>query len=129
MLCVALSACSAITPYTLPIQQGVVLEQSMLSRLKPGMTRNQVGLTLGTPLLTDPYHADRWDYVYYTRIRGDVGEWRRLYLTFKEDRLATIEGDVTTASTVPAVPTAAAPGTGPEPSPGIPVPAPDGSKP
>ena len=123
-LCLALSACSVVTPYTLNIQQGTVLDQGMLARLKPGMTRNQVSLTLGTPLLTDPYHADRWDYVYYTRIRGEVGEWRRLRLMFKEDRLATLEGDVTVANATPA-PQTSAPGQ----APGVPAPAPDVGRP
>jgi outer membrane protein assembly factor BamE len=122
-----LTACGPIRPYTLEIQQGIVLDQKMIARLKAGMTRNQVGLALGTPLLADPLHADRWDYVYYTRHRGTVGEWRRLTLTFKDDRLAAITGDVTVASADDAPATVAEPATAPaaSPSSGLPAPAPD----
>jgi len=85
-------------PYTLDIQQGTAIDQKMIDRLRPGMTRNQVGLVLGTPLLADVMHADRWDYVYYTRTQGVVGEWRRFTCFFKDDRLSSITGDVTLAS-------------------------------
>ena len=126
-LAILLAGCALPRPYTLDLQQGVVLDQKMMSRLKAGMTRNQVGLALGTPLLADPLHADRWDYVYYTRVRGVVGEWRRLTLTFKDDKLASIAGDVKVGApegTVPAVP-AEAPGSGS----GLPAPLPDSSGP
>lgn len=131
VLAVLLLPGCVLRPYTLDIQQGVVVEQDMLTKLKPGMTRNQVGLTMGTPLLADPMHADRWDYVYYTRVRGEVGEWRRLTLTFKGDQLATITGDVTVAPGAPDRPAAPAPGVAPEPAPGtgVPVPLPDATGP
>jgi outer membrane protein assembly factor BamE (lipoprotein component of BamABCDE complex) len=88
---------SAPEPYTLDIQQGTAIDQKMIDRLQAGMTRNQVSLILGTPLLADVMHADRWDYVYYTRKKGQVGEWRRFTCYFKEDRLVSITGDVTLA--------------------------------
>lgn len=136
-LCVAglLAACTSIGPYTLDIQQGIVVDQKMIDRLKPGMTRNQVSLALGTPLLTDPLHAERWDYVYYTRHGGKVGEWRRFTCVFKQDRLALVTGDVTVLAadagvTPPAVPAAGKPDAGGLPAPvpdssGLPAPAPD----
>lgn len=111
-------------PYTLEIQQGVVIEQKMANRLQAGMTRNQVSQALGTPLLTDVLHADRWDYVYYTRHQGELGEWRRFSCLFRDDRLVAVTGDVTLApaGTTPAQP-AADPATG-QPSSGVPAPGP-----
>lgn len=128
-LVVLLGACALPRPYTLNIQQGIVLDQKMISRLKPGMTRNQVSLTLGTPLLADPLHADRWDYVYYTRIQGDLGEWRRLKLLFKDDRLASVSGDVTVAPPAGAEPGGTAPAEPAAPGNGLPAPLPGSDTP
>src|SRR5258706_4340478 len=50
-----------ITPYRMEIQQGNFLSQEAITKLKPGMSRDEVKLILGTPLLTDIFHADRWD--------------------------------------------------------------------
>ena len=84
---------SAIKPYTLDIQQGVVIDEEMISRLKTGMTRTQVGYVLGTPLLADPFHANRWDYVYYTRKKGKMDQPRNLTVFFKDDKLERYEAD------------------------------------
>ena len=50
-----------ITPYRIEIQQGNFVSQEMVSQLKPGMSKDQVRFVLGTPLITDSFHADRWD--------------------------------------------------------------------
>jgi outer membrane protein assembly factor BamE len=52
------------TPYRPTIQQGNFVSQEMLAQLQPGMTRDQVRFILGTPLLTDIFHAQRWDYTF-----------------------------------------------------------------
>jgi outer membrane protein assembly factor BamE len=117
-----------VKPYTLDIQQGTAVDQKMIDRLSVGMTRNQVSLILGTPLLTDVMHADRWDYVYYTRKQGDIGEWRRFTCFFKDDRLATIEGDVTLSAAAKA-PAVAAPAQAAVPDSGLPAPLPGASGP
>ena len=57
-----------ITPYRMVIQQGNFISQEMVSQLKPGMTREQVRFILGTPLVTDIFHADRWDYVFFREL-------------------------------------------------------------
>ena len=83
-----LAACSylpeipGIRPYRIAIQQGNYVSQEMVSRLKLGMTREQVRFVLGTPLVTDIFHADRWDYVYYREVRGDKPEQRRVSVFF-----------------------------------------------
>jgi outer membrane protein assembly factor BamE len=87
LLCLALSGCFIIRPYKMQIQQGNFLEQAQLVKLKPGMTRAQVRYVLGTPLVVDPFHPDRWDYLYLNRKKGRLVESRRLTLFFDGDRL------------------------------------------
>lgn len=87
----------SLTPYKIDIQQGNYITQDMVSKLKPGMTRSQVRFILGTPLVADPFHADRWDYVYHMQKGGETTEFRRIVLVFEQDKLASIEGDVVPA--------------------------------
>ncbi len=67
----------------------------MVSKLKLDMTREQVLFAMGTPLIIDPFHPNRWDYVYMTGRAGDVNRVRGITLEFEENRLVRIEGDVT----------------------------------
>jgi outer membrane protein assembly factor BamE len=107
MLPVFLAGCSlgldkplllpGITPYRIDIQQGNFVTQEMLSKLKPGMTRNQVRYVMGTPLVVDVFRTNRWDYVYNYRKAGDLTEQRVVTMIFEGDRLARIEGDVVAA--------------------------------
>ena len=83
-----------LTPYKMDIQQGNVITQEMLSKLKPGMTPSQVRFILGTPLVVDAFHKDRWDYVYRYTKGGTVQEHRRIVVVFQDQKLARIEGDV-----------------------------------
>jgi len=90
-----------LAPYRIDIQQGNVLTQDMVSKLRPGMTRQQVRFVLGTPPITDVFHPDRWDYVYYLSKGGKLTEHRRLVLLFEGDTLKRIEGDVVPAAAAP----------------------------
>jgi len=83
-----------ITPYKPEIQQGNYLSQEIVAQVKPGMTREQVRFLLGTPLLTDIFHADRWDYVYWRETSAGKREQRRIALFFSDNKLARMEGDV-----------------------------------
>lgn len=85
---------ASIKPYRIDIQQGNFLSQDMVSQLKRGMTREQVRFVLGTPLVTDVFHANRWDYVFYREVRGGQPEHRRLSVFFEDDKLVRVEGDV-----------------------------------
>lgn len=76
------------------IQQGNVVSQEAVNQLKPGMTRSQVQYLLGTPMLVDVFHQDRWDYYYSMEEGGKVVETRRLTLRFRDDWLVEIEGDL-----------------------------------
>jgi outer membrane protein assembly factor BamE len=83
-----------LEPYRMTIQQGNNLSQEMVAQLKLGMTREQVRFVLGTPLLMDVFHADRWDYVYYREVPGGKREQRNLSVVFEKDKLARVIGDL-----------------------------------
>jgi len=83
-----------ITPYKPDIQQGNYLSQDLISQVKPGMTREQVRFLLGTPLLTDIFHADRWDYIYWREATNGKREERKIALFFADNKLTRMEGDV-----------------------------------
>lgn len=93
-LVLPLAGCGWLAPYRIDIQQGNFVSQEMVGQLKRGMTRDQVRFVLGTPLVADIFHADRWDYVYYLEQPGKPRVERRLAVHFEGDRLARLEGDV-----------------------------------
>ncbi len=86
-----------ITPYRIDIQQGNFVSQAQVAQLKPGMSKEQVRLVLGTPLLTDIFHADRWDYVYWREKPGAKLEQRKLTVFFEDGKLTRLDGDVVSA--------------------------------
>lgn len=79
--------------YRVDINQGNIVTQEMVNQLRPAMNRRQVTYLLGTPLLTDPFHDNRWDYVYSIEPDGEPREQRRLTLQFERDELVQLEGD------------------------------------
>lgn len=95
--------------HVIDIQQGNAVTQEMVAKLQPGMTRNQVRFVLGTPLLVDPFRADRWDYFYSYSKGGKLIEQRRFIVFFKDDKLDRIEGDVIAAKPVADKPATDAP--------------------
>ena len=87
----------SLTPYRMDIQQGNYISQDMVSQLKVGMTKEQVRYVLGTPLVADIFHADRWDYVYYKDPRRGPREGRKIAVVFENGKLARVLGDVVPA--------------------------------
>ena len=83
-----------ITPYKPDIQQGNYVSPEMMSQIKPGMSREQVRFILGTPLVTDIFHSDRWDYVYWRETPAGAREQRKLAVLFEQGQLARVDGDV-----------------------------------
>lgn len=82
-----------VTPYRINIVQGNFVSKEAYEQLKAGMTRDQVRQLLGTPLLTDIFHANRWDYVFYfKRGNASVVQERHLKVYFDGDTLARWEG-------------------------------------
>lgn len=90
-LAIALGGCGVI--YRPDVQQGSLLSKPIVDQLKPGMSKRQVTLLLGTPSLTSPFESDRWDYVSSIQRRGGKITTKNLSLTFENDALARIEGD------------------------------------
>lgn len=85
---------NAITPYRINIVQGNFVSREAASQLREGMTREQVKFLLGTPLLTDVFHANRWDYVFsFRRGNAAVVQQRRYTVVFDGDRLVKFSGD------------------------------------
>jgi outer membrane protein assembly factor BamE len=88
------TAIPTIKPYKLDVQQGNAVTSKMLLQLRPGMTKSQVRFIMGTPLIQDSFHGNRWDYVYQMRESGKVTEQRRVILDFENELLKTVRGDV-----------------------------------
>ena len=80
-----------VTPYRMDIVQGNVVTQELAARVQPGMTRAQVRDILGSPMLTDPFHADRWDYIFTIRRQGTPPQRRDVVAHFKGDRLERLD--------------------------------------
>ena len=103
--CVSLAGCTSVpthfNAYKIDVQQGNVLTQEMVAQLKPGQTRDQVRFILGTPLITDIFHQQRWDYVYRFH-NGQTGaiEQRKFSLFFDKDNLLERAGGDVDVATV-----------------------------
>ncbi|HEZ3450783.1 TPA: outer membrane protein assembly factor BamE [Neisseria meningitidis] len=94
-----LAACSAervslFPSYKLKIIQGNELEPRAVAALRPGMTKDQVLLLLGSPILRDAFHTDRWDYTFNTSRNGIIKERSNLTVYFENGALVRTEGDV-----------------------------------
>lgn len=107
-----LPACSVtklLDPYLVDVRQGNYVTQEMMAQLKPGMTKDQVRFILGTPLIADVFHADRWDYLYrFKPGRGEIQQ-RHVSVFFSEGKLLRVGGDVVAGATAGAEPPEAPP--------------------
>ena len=80
--------------YKVAIQQGNVITQDMVDKLKPGMTRRQVAFVMGEPVIQDPFDDTKWVYLYSIDVPGVFSQESRLILFFDEnDLLTVISGD------------------------------------
>jgi outer membrane protein assembly factor BamE len=79
--------------YKIGIPQGNVITQNMVDQLRPGMTKRQVIFVMGTPLVRDPFHQDRWDYIYSYQPGGGERGQERLSVFFANDELLRFTGD------------------------------------
>ena len=97
----ALSACGGLGAlefpgvYKIGIPQGNIITQEMIDQLRPGMTKRQVIFVMGTPLVRDPYHQDRWDYVYNFQPGGGIRGQEKVTIFFVDDGLVRFTGDFT----------------------------------
>ena len=81
-----------VTPYRVEVVQGNVVTKEQIDAVKPGMARQQVRDILGSPLLTDVFHADRWDYVFTIRRQGTQPQARLVVALFDGDKLKSVDG-------------------------------------
>ena len=98
LLAALLAGCNLL--YKPEVQQGVLLSPEMLTNLKPGMTKRQVRLLLGSPPVNDVFHPERWDYVYSLSKSGEKVTPRHLALYFSSDALVRAEGELAPAALV-----------------------------
>lgn len=96
--CLGVAACSNAIRipfvYRIDIHQGNIYSQDMVDQLRPGMTKRQVAFIMGTPLLEDAFHSDRWDYVYSDEPGGEDRVAKKFSVFFENDELAGLEGDL-----------------------------------
>ena len=95
----SLASCSTISNnlpgiYTLEIQQGNIVDQAMIDQLSPGMNKRQVIYIMGSPMLVDFFHKNRWDYIYSEQPGGEERVQKRISLFFDNDQIVGIKGDL-----------------------------------
>jgi outer membrane protein assembly factor BamE len=92
LLCSAASVLASACVYRINIQQGNYLDQAAVDQVKAGMTRSQVRYLLGTPLASDPFTKERWDYIYYLKKgRSNHVESRRVTVYFDGEKVAKLD--------------------------------------
>jgi outer membrane protein assembly factor BamE len=96
-LIVLLLACSIVSSgciYQAALSQGNLLNQEDIDQVEVGMTRGQVRFLLGTPMIDDPFHEDRWDYIYFLRIGRQNASFKRwISVHFDGDKVTEIIKD------------------------------------
>ena len=88
LACMTLSGC-----YKTPVQQGNILKQEDIDEIKPGMSKQQVVILLGTPTVADPFNQDRWDYINTTKVKGEFKKLKKFSLFFENNELVRTEGN------------------------------------
>ncbi len=83
-----------VSIYRADIYQGNIVKQDMVDQLKPGMNKRQVRYVMGSPLIIDPFHQERWDYFYSKKSDGKLEQQQRITLFFGQNKLVRIEGDL-----------------------------------
>jgi len=79
--------------YKIDVRQGNLVTQEMINQLRPGMDKRQVTFILGTPLLVDPFHKDRWDYFYDLKTAGKQTTQERVTVFFADNKLVNLRGN------------------------------------
>jgi outer membrane protein assembly factor BamE len=79
--------------YSLDIQQGNIVDQAMIDQLRPSMSKRQVLYIMGSPMLVDVFHQNRWDYIYSDQPSGEERQQKRMTLFFDNDQVVGIQGD------------------------------------
>ena len=82
-----------LRPHKIAIQQGNMITQEMVNRLKPGMTKRQVEFVLGTPLIVDTLNTDQWNYIYTLGVASGRVVQKNLHILFIDGQLSELTGD------------------------------------
>lgn len=95
---VFLSSCSTIAErfpgvYAIDVNQGNIIDQDMIDQLRPNMNKRQVQFILGSPMLIDVFHQNRWDYIYSQQKGGGERMQSRISLFFQNENLVGVQGD------------------------------------
>ena len=93
-LTLVLSACSMPKTHKIFIQQGNIVNQEMVDKLKPGMTKTQVAYIMGEPVLRNTFDENRWDYLYTLELPGVLSQKMRMSLFFDGETLGYFTGDL-----------------------------------
>lgn len=88
--------------YSIDVQQGNIVDQTMIDQLRPNMSKRQVLYIMGSPMLNDIFHQKRWDYLYSNQPGGEPRQQKRISLVFEDDKIIGIQGDFRPSS-VPVV--------------------------
>ena len=85
-------------PYKIPIEQGTLLNQKNLDRLKTGLSREQVKFLLGSPIISDAFHSEQWDYIFYSRKKGSFSTPKNITIIFANEKVREIysQGELVT---------------------------------
>lgn len=88
------AGCSFPGVYKMRVPQGNIVKQDMLDQLEVGMTKRQVRFIMGTPLVTDTFNDQRWDYIFLVQYGKKTLIEERIAVIFENDKLVTIEGQL-----------------------------------
>ncbi|MBI2792532.1 MAG: outer membrane protein assembly factor BamE [Gammaproteobacteria bacterium] len=92
ILSLLLSACF-IRPYKFDLEQGNIITNEKVAQITPGMSEEQVRYVLGTPMLNDVFHTNRWDYVYYDKPRTGKETRQHIAVHFEDGRVVEVTRD------------------------------------
>ena len=106
--CLAVAGCGRFV-HKIDVQQGNYVTQDLVARLKPGMTKAEVRQLLGTPLLADVFHGDRWDYYFSNAPGGRPQDRKLLTVLFKDDKVVSFTGEAQPPARPPVAPPPAQP--------------------
>jgi len=92
LILLSILSLTACTIHRLDVQQGNIIKDELVEQLKPGISKRQVRFIMGTPLIEDPFHANRWDYVFTMQpgTTRKMTEYRQLSVFFEGDKLVSI---------------------------------------
>ena len=80
-------SCTSLSPYKVPILQGNIIDEDDISKIKEGLTKEQIQFIFGTAIIKDPFHSSRWDYYYSIQIGDNLIENKKLTIFFNADSI------------------------------------------